>query len=164
MVANSGTYCKAFVLLFVFSLNTVVSFACSLSDVFHHFHHHNSGAKTETKVIDDDRSRSKMHHHNHDKAHPHDHDKMPEEEKDQNTNHTSDDCCSNAVVEMQLVDKSVSRSIDAPNVFFVGALLAAYYPRFFNSGWQQKHFPDFTRWRPPATIQDLRIVIQSFQI
>ena len=164
MVATKRTYYKALVLMVVFSLNTVVSFACSLSDLFHNFHHHHSAAKIEDHHGGHNHSHGKMHHHSHEKAGSHDHGNNPLEKPDQNTTHSKDDCCSNSVVQMQQVEKAISRIIDAPTVDFVESLSASYYHLSFNTPQQETKIPGNIRWRYPTTIQDLRIVIQSFQI
>lgn len=161
MATTKGTFYKALVLLTVFSLNTVVSFACSLSSLFHNLHHHNSSAKIE-------RHHGHRHDHakghTHGKAHVHPHDKAPEERQDHHSNGAKDDCCSNSVVVMQQADKSVSRSIEVPNVFFVASVLTPLYHLSFSEAIPKKAFKHNLRWRHPTTIQDLRIVIQSFQI
>ena len=151
MASTKGTYYKAILLLIVFSLNTVVSFACSFGGMFHEFHHKVSST-TEPK-------------HSHHEGHKHDHGKSSEQKHDSETPVDSkDNCCSLSVVEMQKLDKSISRSIEAPNLIFIISFAAAYSEFFSLPALQQAVFPDFVRWRPPPTIQDLRIIIQSFQI
>ena len=151
MTATKGTYYKAILLLIIFSLNTVVSFACSFGGMFHEFHH-KSSSTTEAK------------HSQHD-GHKHDHSKSSEHKQNSdNPGDSKDNCCSLSVVEMQKLDKSISRSIEAPNLIFITSFVAAYPECFSLPEFQQTIYPDFVRWRPPATIQDLRIIIQSFQI
>jgi ABC-type nickel/cobalt efflux system permease component RcnA len=149
MEVTKATYFKALLLLIAFSMSTVVSFACSFSDLFHEFHHHNSPA-------------TKAHKHNDQKEHTHDHsgshhDTSPREEK-------KDNCCSHSIVELQKVEKSISRNIEALNLNSSISFVAAGLELFSLPALRQIFSPDFVRWRPPATIQDLRILIQSFQI
>lgn len=157
MTAAKATYYKAFILLVAFSLNTMVSFACSLSNLFHNFHHNNPA-----KIVRGNGAHTpgETHQHSHGTAHSHEKADLPAEKQHEAEN----DCCSNTVVEMQQSDKSISRSIDAPLVFFATSFLTTYYSEAFFSAEQKPVFRAATRWRPPATIQDLRIAIQSFQI
>ena len=157
MPGTRGTYYKALLLLIVFSLNTVVSFACSFGGVFHDFHHKNS-ATTEHK-------HSHSSKHSHDSGHKHDHHKNSENKHDSNApDDSKDNCCSGSIIKMQMVDKLISRSIEAPDLIFITSYVAAYSELFSLQKEEKTAFPKFVRWRPPATIQDLRIVIQSFQI
>ncbi len=155
MKINKGTYYKALLLFIVFSLNTVVSFACSFSNLFHGFHHHQNSVTTEHKHEGD-------HHHSSDKKH---------NEKQSNHTHDSgsakdskDDCCSKSVIEIEKIEKALSRTIEAPHAIFVTSLFAAYSELFSLSAIDKVFLTHLVRWRLPATIQDLRIVIQSFQI
>ena len=149
MKVSKGTYFKALLLLIAFSMGTVVSFACSLSDLFHEFHHHNSPANKAHKHKDQNE-----HIHDHSGRH---HDDDPKEEK-------KDNCCSQSLIELQKVEKSVSRSIEAPNLFLVALFASTNSELFSFQSVEKTSFPQKTRRRPPTTIQDLRIVIQSFQI
>ncbi|HVG11938.1 MAG TPA: hypothetical protein VM843_02990 [Flavisolibacter sp.] len=146
---DKRTYVKALLMLTVFSMNTVVSFACSLSTLFHQSHHNSTAGQPD-------------HHHNkgtHDDEHAeHQYDPKASDAKDVN------DCCSESVLAIEQVEKSVSRTIEAPDVFFLTVLLASYSSTFQFSTLPKAVFPYHDRWRVPTTIQDLRIVIQSFQI
>jgi hypothetical protein len=158
MRASQRTYYKALVLLTIFSLNTVVSFACSFSSFFHSFHHETPLASVASKPSHD-------HNHNDHHHHKHHHDGP---EKDQESTHgsgTSDDCCSQYLLEVDKSEKSVSRSIDAPNTVMLSSFAWLYSSLSSIYGREERTlYPDHIRWRLPATIQDLRIVIQSFQI
>lgn len=145
---------KAAFLLFVFALNTVVSFACSTSGVLHKLHHKADAESTAHQ------HKSNSHKHQHSHSHKQD-GKHNHSDKDQKG---KDDCCSNNVVSLQKADKSVSRSIEAPNVSFVSAFLLSYFSLPNSLVQENTFFPDDIRRRLPTTIQDLRIVIQSFQI
>ena len=149
MRVTKATYFKALLLLIAFSMSTVVGFACSLSDLFHEFHHHNSPATKAHKHKDQNE-----HVHDHSGSH---HDNNPNEEK-------KDNCCSQSLVELQKVEKSISRSIEAPNLHLALFLKSTYNEVFCFQPEENTIFTPNIRRRAPTTIQDLRIVIQSFQI
>jgi hypothetical protein len=131
-------------------MSTVVSFACSFSNLFHEFHHHNSTA-TRTHSHGD----QQMHEHEHSGSH-HKH-SIPKEEGD-------NDCCAGSSVELQKVEKSVSRSIEAPGAIFTTLFIAAGFEPMLLKVQPELINSENIRWRPLTTIQELRIVIQSFQI
>jgi ABC-type nickel/cobalt efflux system permease component RcnA len=149
MKVTKATYFKALLLLIAFSMSTLVSFACSFSDLFHEFHHHNSPATKAHKHDDQEE-----HTHDHSGSH---HDSGPREEK-------KDNCCSHSIVELQKVEKSISRNIEGFKLNSILSFAATGSELFSAPALRQTTYPDFVRWRPPATIQDLRILIQSFQI
>ena len=151
MKVTKGTYYKALFLLIAFSMGTVVSFACSMSSLFHSLHHHNSSATAKHTHTD-----QVSHEHEH-SGHHHEEKKDPESDQK--------DCCSNQLLQLQQTEKAVSRTIEAPAVMFLSSFILAYSPLSFS--FQEEKLtvlPSFVRWRVPPTIQDLRIVIQSFQI
>ncbi len=159
MAVTKRTYYKALVLLIVFSLNTVVSFACSFSNLFHGFHHHKSSATTV------EHKHSGSHHDSHVQKNKHEHGNQSEHNHDSGSSKsTKDDCCSGSVVGIEKVEKALSRTIEAPHAIFITSLFAAYAKLFSLPTIERILFPKSIRWRLPATIQDLRIVIQSFQI
>ena len=150
-------YYKAIFLLIVFSMNSVVSFACSFSNLFHSFHHHKTIAVAEHKHAD-------KHHHNKNESAKHQHNNVTDHLHDNNSQKPEDDnCCSNKVVEIEKVEKAVSRTIAAPEVIFLTSLFVSY-TELYLSRQDTDILQNHTRWRNPATIPDLRIVIQSFQI
>lgn len=157
MRISRQTYYKALLLLIVFSLNTVVSFACSFGGVFHNFHHRGSVAM--------EHNHNSPGKHAHGTAHKEDHDKKPAHTHDaESPGDKKGDCCSDQVTELQKLDKSVSRNIEAPHLNFITVFIASYSELFFFQAGKQDLQPHKIRWRPTATIQDLRIIIQSFQI
>ncbi len=155
MTGTKGIYNKALILLTVFSMNTGVSFACSFSNFFHERHHHKSG-NTEHKDLN--------HTHSHSDKNSHQHDAGNVKHHSASSKKSKDDCCSSSVVAIEKVDKSVSRTIEAPYLVFTALVLSTYSVLSTVDSEQKTFFPDNVRWRIPATIQDLRIVIQSFQI
>ncbi|MFN2439812.1 MAG: hypothetical protein ABR503_11485 [Chitinophagaceae bacterium] len=159
MALTKSTYYKALVLLIVFSLNTVVSFACSFSNLFHGFHHHKSSATTV------EHKHSGSHHDSHDQKNKHDHGIQAEHKHDSGSSkNAKDDCCSASLVEIEKVEKALSRTIEAPHVIFVTSLFTVYTKLFSLPTIEKVFHPDNIRWRFPATIQDIRIAIQSLQI
>jgi hypothetical protein len=150
---QKGNHIKALFLLVVFSLNTLVSFACSLGGFFHSFHHSASSSAVE----------GQHGHHPHKEGHQHHgnashYDSKPSEKPD-------DDCCSKNLVTIEKVEKAISRTIQAPEATFLASFLTAFSSLFaLLPAEESLPSPDSVRWRIPATIQDLRIVIQSFQI
>lgn len=156
---NRSSKIKAAFLLTVFALNTVVGFACASFGIFHQAHHHDGQAvspKHDHNHHEGSHKSNHAHKHQHGKAQHHQH--PAKGEKD------GDDCCSDSVVSLQKIDKTPSRSIEAPNSEFVAAFVLAYLIASPLSVAEGDSFPQYVRWRVPTTIQDLRIVIQSFQI
>jgi hypothetical protein len=152
---STANHSKAIFLLLVFSLNTVVSFACSLGGLFHSFHHHTNYAA----------SAHSHGHHQQKEGHHHDHGNTSHHQEEQAPEKPADDCCSKNVVQLDKVEKATSKVIEAPGVVFSTLFLLSYTSLFSQLPPEGTlNYPSFIRWRLPTTIQDLRIVIQSFQI
>ena len=151
MKTGIRTYYKSFFLLLLFSSNTVISFACSYSSLFHSSHHH--------------KAQSQSTHHHKDQQHKHDHSANHHEPADKK-DESKENCCSTAVLKLQKVDKEISRSIDAPTTGTAFAILsiALFQQVDLLPSALKQYLSHAIRWRSPTTIQDLRIVIQSFQI
>ena len=158
-MTNRRTYFKALFLLTVFSLNTVVGFACSQIGLFHSSHHHPKEAKTHNhseKV--DNHSHGHKHDHNHGSGHHHQGKDNPDTKKD--------DCCSGKTVSFEKLEKLVSSKVDSP---ITPSFITLFFTSF-TSAWtllqseEVLKIPYNLRWRPLETIPDLRTVIQSFQI
>ena len=154
MKRSKGTYFKALVLVMVFSLNTMVSFACSFSGGFHGLHHHR-----ELPAKKESHHHPSQHHHDHGAAQPLHHDQDASKNQEE-------DCCSKNFVEIEKKDKSVARLIEVPGASFLTSFIISYSPLFAAGIAEERppHCRTFVRCWVPATIQDLRIVIQSFQI
>ncbi len=139
---------KAALLLIVFSLNTVIGFACAIGvDMsFNTTHHHDEDTAIETSV----------HQHADGKKHEHHHDSKEGSEKA--------GCCNDSLIKFQNLDKSLNQTGNVViNVPVFVALLSSYFgieifkqTHVFN----QKYIFDFFHPPPP----DIRILIQSFQI
>jgi hypothetical protein len=154
MHTSKGTYYKALILLVVFSMNILVGFACSLGGVFHEFHHKSSSTSLS--------SHSQKHHS--DKGHQHGNSHSPENDHGSGAPDSENNCCSDSVVEMQKLAKTVSRSIDAPDNIAISSFIAVFSELFLVHPEQNEFATYEVRRRVPSTIQDLRIVMQSFQI
>jgi hypothetical protein len=139
---------KAAVLLIVFSLNTVIGFACAMGlDMGFNSHHHEGNA-IENESIHHDKS------HQHNEADIHHH----------QSNNEKDNCCNDGVMKFQKVDKAIPiSSINvAPLVFFTAFLTSFYHIDILSSN-RISTIKYFVRSHHPP-IPDIRIAIQSFQI
>ena len=148
-MVTKGTYYKALILLVVFSMNTTIGFACSISNFFHGMHHH------ATSTVDkDERNHNQSPGHSHHESTGDDH------------NDTDDkNCCSSNVVQLEKREKFLSKTIEAPVNSSLSMLFTALSYLYLSFPEEQTtSFIQHFRWWTPATIQDLRIVIQSFQI
>lgn len=142
---------KAVFLLLVFSLNTVVGFACSIGlDMdFNSSHHHE-----EKTVLS----------HQHVKAHSHD--RQNDLTKDHHSSKkTKDNCCTDEAAKFAKVDKLTPQSIGfSSNPVIFTAFLSTFY--CFDVFASDSHIPNnkfFVRTHHPP-IPDIRVAIQSFQI
>lgn len=156
---------KAAFLLVVFSLNTIVGFACSLGlEMGYNSTHHGEDAATEAVVhIHKDRKKH-IHHekkesHTHDKSHNHD-----EANNTEKTRKDKDNCCTDEVMNFQQIDKSIPNSVNIIHPIFFTAFVAVYYNITLlpNTSVVRDIKPFVRNHHPP--IPDIRIAIQSFQI
>ena len=144
-MTTKGRHIIALSLVVVFSLNTMISTACAASSLFHTFHHHEVSDEQVTH-----------HSHEHDGSHEH----TDQQEK------SKEDCCAKSVVQFYQLDKYVSQALSLPLVHVIFSSFI-YTPGVIIPGTGISHQPltdHNRRWRHSATIPDLRIVIQSFQI
>lgn len=141
---------KAAFLLLVFSLNTLVGFACAMGiDVgFNTGHHHEDEEVTEIH----EHAGSKMHHHHEDQESRHSHKNGP------------DDCCHDKVVKISQADKSIPPVLKIFNPVFFTAFIAVFQSVDVSYSSQvnisNKYF--VLGHHPP--IADIRIAIHSFLI
>jgi hypothetical protein len=140
---------KAAFLVIVFSLNTVIGFACTVGlDMGFNSHHHEESAIEVSENHHQDKS------HHHDEADVHHH----------QTNNDKDNCCNNEVMKFQQVDKAVASSITLIIPVFFTSLLASFYNiDILSSNNRISGIKHFVRSHHPP-IPDIRIAIQSFQI
>ncbi len=155
MKGNISIKLKAALLLIVFSLNTVIGFACAMGvDMsFNTTHHHDEEEATKTTIhVHAD---GKKHNH-HDEAAKHHHNSKEDSEKG--------GCCNDGVIKFQNLDKTLAQNanaaINAP--VFVALLSRFAGVDIFRQSQvsHQKYIAQFFHPPPP----DTRILIQSFQI
>lgn len=143
---------KAAFLFLVFSLNTIIGFACSvgLDMGFNSTHHHEEATKTSVHVHAD----GKKHVH-HDAA-DNDHHKSKD---------GKDNCCNDKVTKISQLDKAIPQPLSAVvNPIFVTAFVSSFcHIDVLYSLNATSRIKPFVRSTPP-TIPDIRIAIQSFQI
>ena len=154
MKGNLPIQIKAALLLLIFSLNTIIGFACAVGvDMGFNSQHH-------TKK----REPAKLHVHADGKKHQHGGKAASHHERTNKDNREKDGCCSDAVIKLSQTDKSVPQLSAVVNPVFFTFFIASFYihdiscssqvtntVKYFVSG----HHPPFP---------DIRIAIQSFQI
>ena len=156
MKRNISLQFKAAFLLAVFSLNTVIGFACAMGvdmGFNRHHHHHDEEEATETTV----------HFHADGKKHQHV-DEAAKHHHDSNEDSEKGGCCNDGVIKFQSLDKNLNSnsntSISQP--VFVAVITNFYITdifRYTKAPAQRYLLPYF---HPPPP--DIRILIQSFQI
>lgn len=148
---------KAAFLMIVFSLNTIIGFACAagIDMGFNSPHHH------------DEATEASVHIHFNGKKHIHNEVTRHHNEAD-NDHHQSksgkDNCCNNEVMKFTQIDKSVPQSLNIINLTFFTAFVSSFYNidvSFFSQSVPNIKY--FVRSHHPP-IPDIRIAIQSFQI
>jgi hypothetical protein len=161
---NSSIKLKAAFLLMVFSLNTMVGFACSIGvDMgFSSKHHENDGNEAVVHVHAD----GKRHVHvekgeseSHDISHHHE---QPINQK--KSGDEKDNCCNDKVTKFEQLDKFVPNTLGIINPVFFVALVSSFSNMdvLFTSQ-LAPNIKQFVRsYHPP--IPDIRLAIQSFQI
>ncbi len=145
MKKNKSIQFKAAFLLIVFSLNTIIGFACAVGlDMGFNSHYHEECAIESTE----------NHHHDEADEHHHHH----------HSNNDKDNCCNNGVMKFQQVDKALtsSKTLISP-VFFTSFLASFYHVDILSTNNRASGVKYFVRSHHPP-IPDLRITIQSFQI
>lgn len=163
---------KAALLLLVFSLNTMVGFACSVgfnfTQVFNHHgnkesHSHDQAHQHGITAGPSHGHGEKEDHHGNNKGNSHDHSTFNHHEDNQEENN----CCADEVVKFALLDNAIPQTnqnlVPLPvEVLFIwpGFIVADYN----NAEGFIKLTPPLLRSWPPASHTELRIVIQSFQI
>jgi hypothetical protein len=144
---NKLTILKAFLLLVVFSLNTLLGFACSIGIDLGYNSNHHQAVSTAPKAA--------THHCEASTA------DQPKENPSPAPTH---DCCKDGVVKFNLADKSVSSvvKLDAPDQAALTMAALYFIPAWHLQQVASNHY--YVRSDHPPISRDLRIVIQSFQI
>ena len=163
MINQQKNKIKALFLLSVFSLNTVVGFACSVGvDMGFNSKHHHAEETTEPVVHIHKDGKEHIHYekksgHDHRKSHHHDQASGNKSKEDK------DNCCNDEVLQILQLDKSVPQSLNIIHPIFLTAFFDAFYNVPLPSLDIVKNIKQFVRsYHPP--IPDIRIAIQSFQI
>ena len=145
----------------VFSLNTVVGFACSLGFGFNSKHHDEEVTDSVVHIHKD----GKKHIHN-EKKNTHSHGNQ--HKHGQSDNHhdqekKKDNCCSDEVAQLVQGDKSLPHSLKIIHPTFLIAFVDVFYNDRLPSTDVVKNIKQFLRgYHPP--ISSIRIAIRSFQI
>lgn len=143
------------ILLLVFSLNTVVGFACSIGvDMGYNDKHHQHDASNKTADS-----------HSHAGKHQHDHGKTSGDSNGVNNSKNETDCCTNGVTDFIKLDKSIAGTIDLQPLVSLVAFVSSFLLPAQESTLPETSTYGYVRrsWRL-SNDTDLRIVIQSFQI
>ena len=153
MKKNISIKIKAALLLAVFSLNTVIGFACAMGvDMGFNEHHHDAEGTAETAI----------HVHADGNKHNH-HDEVSNNHNNSKEDSENGGCCNDGVVKFQSLDKNINTNanfiLNVPvfiailsNVFGLDILAREQFSN-------QKNIDQF--FYPPP---DIRILIKSFQI
>ena len=148
----------ATVLMIVFSLNTIIGFACAvgLDMGFNSSHHEKEAADISIHIHAD----GKQHrHHNEVKNHHEDADNHLHK-----TINDKDNCCHDRATKIAQQDKAIAPSISITSPFFFTTLISSFYNiDILLSNGADSHIKYFIQSHHPP-IPDIRIAIQSFQI
>ena len=142
---------KATFLLIVFSLNTIIGFACAVGLVMEFNSHHHEGE--DAIVIETSYHHGKsQHHHN-------------EAVKDHHQSKEEGNCCNDGVMKFAQFDKAIPPSFNsAVHPLFFATFISPFFNidllYSFREDASIKYF--LLSYHPP--IPDIRIAIQSFQI
>jgi len=148
----------------VFSLNTIVGFACSvgLDMGFNSKHHHDEETNQPVVHIHND---GKKHIHyekknTHNRSNSHKHEQANNQQKPEKK---KDNCCNDEVTQFVQIDKSVPQHLNIIHPNFVIAFFDVFYDVAVPSSDIVKDIKQFVRsYHPP--IPDICIAIQSFRI
>ena len=143
---------KAAILIIVFSLNTVIGFACSfgLEMGFNNHHHDKDNAVVSTS--------STQHHAG--SMHSH----SDKKEKQSSSKNNENDCCSHGVTSFNLLVKSLPEAVKkAHQLITIPTVAFFYYNDLVPTLIIPKNIKSFAQnYHPP--IPDIRIAIKSFLI
>lgn len=153
MISNRSIQFKAGFLLVVFSLNTLVGFACSMgvNMGFNTSHHQEEAVKADIHIHKD----GKKHEHKHEAGKKSQHSHKESTDK-------KDDCCKDKVVKLQIADKNLdhSQTVINPPIFYLPGTFYKSQVYDIEKGEVQKYIA--CQFHPPP--RDIRIAIRSFQI
>lgn len=156
MNQNISIQIKAAFLIIVFSLNTMIGFACAIGiDMGFNKTHHEEETTEDVVHIHKD---GKKHVHYNEAGKHHDETSNHHKAKD-----GKDNCCNDKVIKITQLDKFIPQSLSAINPVFFTIFISSFYniDLLFTS--QSVSIKYFVRSHHPP-IPDIRIAIQSFQI
>jgi hypothetical protein len=148
---------KAAFLLMVFSLNTIIGFACAVGlDMGFNSHHHEEEVTDMPVHVHAD---GKKHQHYNEASNHHD-----ENIKDHHQTNDKDNCCNDHATKIAQQDKAIAQTLSIINPTFFTTLIASFYNiDILLSAGVDSPVKYFIRSHHPP-IPDIRIAIQSFQI
>jgi hypothetical protein len=160
MKTKNSILLNAAFLLIVFSVNTIIGFACAVGiDMGFNATHHHDEEGVEVAQHVHSAGEKHMHHNgtgkHHDEAVNHHH-----KSKD-----GKDNCCNDKVIQFSQLDKSIPQSLrltTAPGLF-TSFISSFYHSDAILTSPQFKSTRYFVRGHHPP-IRDIRVAIQSFQI
>lgn len=154
MKKNKNIQYKAALLLLVFSLNTLLGFACSLGlNMGYNEHHHQAEVTAPTSHTAHHKYCNDLKHHEEKKQHH------------PNSENNNDDCCGNGVTSFNLLNKTLPNQVELVHPI----VDVDFTANWFNSDILipytniEKDIKPFVRTHHPP-IPDIRIAIQSFLI
>ncbi len=183
MKKNKSIQIKAAILMIVFSLNTIIGFACSvrLDRIFTSSHHEGKVTITKVHIHADgekhhhnklEATKAKVHVHANGKKHIHEgKNDIHSRDAKQNTvanndaqpEESNDNCCTAKVTKYEQLDKTVPQPIKILSILFSGYIADFYHTEVLYTSYINTSIRYFVRcYHPP--IPDIRIAIQSFQI
>jgi hypothetical protein len=162
---------KALLLLIIFSLNSVVGFACSLGvnmgfnaghhshDAGHHHEHPEEGDASHHHHAGGDGTRDHHHSAAHEHSNSHDNTAL-------NIVGSGENCCNDFVIAFQSIDKAIVKdgsSVQQRAIVLLSPFILALVSEIINTKGFTQHFrvpPKALDHSPP----DIRVFIQSFLI
>ena len=156
MKRNICIQLKAAALLIVFSLNTILAFACAIGIYMGYnskHHYHDEAEKTEATTMHE-HACGKQHQHQHENKHQHDLKKNTEKK----------DCCNDNAISFQKIDKALNGSLNTVNkvpafVLLINDFQTADTYKYAGIQTHQYLLPLF---HPPPP--DILVLIGRFQI
>lgn len=150
---------KAAFLMIVFSLNTLIGFACAIGiDMRFNTSHHDEAEEAIVAVVHIHKDGKK--HVHHEAANHHN-----EADNDHHKKDGKDNCCNDKVIKFNEVDKSASHSLSTTiNLIFLTTFTNSFFvPNILYTSYIDTGIKYFVRsYHPP--IPDIRVAIRSFQI
>ena len=145
---------KAAILLIVFSLNTIVGFACAIGiDMGYNTKDHHDNEVTEAAI----------HVHSDGEKHDHNEAKNRYDADNHKIVDDKDNCCNDTVTKLSQIDKAIAQSSVMNPVFFTAFISSFYNIDILVASQATKNTKYFVRGHHPP-IPDILIAIQRFQI